>query len=244
MMNKNEKLINGVELNVFQYEMSKIKSTWSKVFLITILIQLISFMFFSVVGKFDGSSDTISSFQGIIALSNTVSMCGISIYGAVLLRKELVRFYVGDQRNRTFLFPVGRQELLMKKTSSFFVIVLTSFGSALFVAFIVEVILNLFLKFDSSNMIFEMYLGFVAIATSCSLLFLILILSEMISIWKQSEISTVITAVVLMLMFSNFSAMGLMNFPMITFISSVMMVLVLAWLFMEFSKSLKKMEVY
>lgn len=244
MMNKNEKLSNGVQLNIFQYEISKIKSTWSKVFLITIVIQLISFMFFSVVGKFDDSSDTISSFQGIIALSNTVSMCGISIYGSVLLRKELVRFYIGDQRNRTFLFPVDRKELLMKKTSSFFAIVLTSFGSGLFIAFIVEVILNLFLKFDSSNIIFEMYLGFVVIATSCSFLFLILILSEIISIWKQSEIATVITAVVLMLMFSNFSAIGLMDFPMVTFISSGMMGLVFAWLFMEFSKSLNKMEVY
>ncbi|MFC6347576.1 accessory regulator AgrC [Vagococcus carniphilus] len=244
MMNKNENVINDEKVNIFKYEMSKIKSTWSKVFLITIVIQLLSFMFFSVVGKFDGSSDTISSFQGIIALSNTVTMCGISIYGAVLLRKELVRFYIGDQRNRTFLFPVDRKDLIMKKTSSFFTIILTSFGSALFVSFIVEVVLNLFLKFDSSNIIFEMYLGFVVIVTSCILLFLILILSELISIWKQSEITTVITAVVLMLMFSNFSAMGLMNFPTVTFVSSVMMGLLFSWIFIEFSKTLNKMEVY
>lgn len=244
MMNKNENVINDEKVNIFKYEMSKIKSTWSKVFLITIVIQLLSFMFFSVVGKFDGSSDTISSFQGIIALSNTVTMCGISIYGAVLLRKELVRFYIGDQRNRTFLFPVDRKDLIMKKTTSFFTIILTSFGSALFVSFIVEVVLNLFLKFDSSNIIFEMYLGFVVIATSCILLFLILILSELISIWKQSEITTVITAVVLMLMFSNFSAMGLMNFPTVTFVSSVMMGLLFSWIFIEFSKTLNKMEVY
>lgn len=244
MMNKNENVINDAEVNIFKYEISKIKSIWSKVFLITIMIQLLSFMFFSIVGKFDGSSDTISSFQGIIALSNTVSMCGISIYGAVLLRKELVRFYIGDQRNRTFLFPVDRKDLIIKRTSSFFTIILTSFSSALFVSFIVEVVLNLFLKFDSSNISFEMSLGFVAIATSCSLLFLILILSEIISIWKQSEIATVITAVVLMLMFSNFSAMGLMNFPTATFVSSVMMVLLFAWIFIEFSKTLNKMEVY
>lgn len=82
------------------------------------------------------------------------------------------------------------------------------------------------------------------IAINCSLVYLILILSEIISIWKQSEISTIITAVVLMLMFSNFSAMGLMNFPELTLVSSVIMGLIVTWLFLEFSKNLKRMEVY
>ena len=82
------------------------------------------------------------------------------------------------------------------------------------------------------------------IAINCSLVYLILILSEIISIWKQSEISTIITAVVLMLMFSNFSAMGLMKFPELTLVSSVIMGLIVTWLFLEFSKNLKRMEVY
>lgn len=119
MMNKNRNVIDANEINIFKYELSKIKNAWLKVFLITTVIQLLSFMFFSVVGKLDGSADTISSFQGIIALSTTVSMCGISIYGAVLMRKELVIFYVGDQRNRTFLFPVDRKVLLVKKPAPF-----------------------------------------------------------------------------------------------------------------------------
>ena len=97
-------MISDSKLNVYRYELDKIKNVWFKVFLITLVIQMLFFMFFSFVGIFDESADTISSFQGIIALSNTVSMCGISIYGAVLLRKELVRFYVGNHRNRTFLF--------------------------------------------------------------------------------------------------------------------------------------------
>lgn len=140
------------KLNVYRYELDKIKNVWFKVFLITLVIQMLFFMFFSFVGIFDESADTISSFQGIIALSNTVSMCGISIYGAVLLRKELVRFYVGNHRNRTFLFPIDRKELLVKKTSSFYVIILSSFGSALLISFVTEVLLNLILKFHSSNL--------------------------------------------------------------------------------------------
>ena len=118
-------MISDSKLNVYRYELDKIKNVWFKVFLITLVIQMLFFMFFSFVGIFDESADTISSFQGIIALSNTVSMCGISIYGAVLLRKELVRFYVGNHRNRTFLFPIDRKELLVKKTSSFYVIILS-----------------------------------------------------------------------------------------------------------------------
>ena len=215
-------MISDSKLNVYRYELDKIKNVWFKVFLITLVIQMLFFMFFSFVGIFDESADTISSFQGIIALSNTVSMCGISIYGAVLLRKELVRFYVGNHRNRTFLFPIDRKELLVKKTSSFYVI----------------------LKFHSSNLFFEIYLGLITIVTSCSLLFVILILSEIISIWKQSEIASIITSVVLMLIYSNFSAMGLMNFPTITFLFSTIMGLMLVWLFLKFSDKLCDMEVY
>lgn len=244
-------MISDSKLNVYRYELDKIKNVWFKVFLITLVIQMLFFMFFSFVGVFDESADTISSFQGIIALSNTVSMCGISIYGAVLLRKELVRFYVGNHRNRTFLFPIDRKELLVKKTSSFYVIILSSFGSALLISFVTEVLLNLILKFHSSNLFFEIYLGFITIVTSCSLLFVILILSEIISIWKQSEIASIITSVVLMLIYSNFSAMGLMNFPTITFLFptitflfSTIMGLMLVWLFLKFSDKLCDMEVY
>lgn len=243
-MNKRENMISDSKLNVYRYELDKIKNGWFKVFLITLVIQMLFFMFFSFVGIFDESADTISSFQGIIALSNTVSMCGISIYGAVLLRKELVRFYVGNHRNRTFLFPIDRKELLVKKTSSFYVIILSSFGSALLISFVTEVLLNLILKFHSSNLFFEIYLGLITIVTSCSLLFVILILSEIISIWKQSEIASIITSVVLMLIYSNFSAMGLMNFPTITFLFSTIMGLMLVWLFLKFSDKLCDMEVY
>ena len=229
-------MISDSKLNVYRYELDKIKNVWFKVFLITLVIQMLFFMFFSFVGIFDESADTISSFQGIIALSNTVSMCGISIYGAVLLRKELVRFYVGNHRNRTFLFPIDRKELLVKKTSSFYVIILSSFGSALLISFVTEVLLNLILKFHSSNLFFEIYLGLITIV--------ILILSEIISIWKQSEIASIITSVVLMLIYSNFSAMGLMNFPTITFLFSTIMGLMLVWLFLKFSDKLCDMEVY
>ncbi|MGH2186179.1 accessory regulator AgrC, partial [Enterococcus faecalis] len=79
MMNKRENMISDSKLNVYRYELDKIKNVWFKVFLITLVIQMLFFMFFSFVGIFDESADTISSFQGIIALSNTVSMCGISI---------------------------------------------------------------------------------------------------------------------------------------------------------------------
>ncbi|EOI29997.1 hypothetical protein WQ3_01327 [Enterococcus faecalis EnGen0338] len=123
-------------------------------------------------------------------------------------------------------------------------IILSSFGSALLISFVTEVLLNLILKFHSSNLFFEIYLGLITIVTSCSLLFVILILSEIISIWKQSEIASIITSVVLMLIYSNFSAMGLMNFPTITFLFSTIMGLMLVWLFLKFSDKLCDMEVY
>ncbi|MGH2140807.1 accessory regulator AgrC, partial [Enterococcus faecalis] len=76
------------------------------------------------------------------------------------------------------------------------------------------------------------------------LLFVILILSEIISISKQSEIASIITSVLLILIYSNFSAMGLMNFATITFLFSTIMGLMPVWLFLKFSDKLCDMEVY
>lgn len=101
--------------SVFDYELSKLNNKRCSLFIMAITIQLLSFSFFVLVGKFDAGEDTISSFKGIIALSNTVTMCVYVIIGSVMLRKDLVRFYIGEQRNRLFLFPVDRKNLFIKK---------------------------------------------------------------------------------------------------------------------------------
>lgn len=101
--------------SVFDYELSKLNNKRCSLFIMAITIQLLSFSFFVLVGKFDTGEDTISSFKGIIALSNTVTMCVYVIIGSVMLRKDLVRFYIGEQRNRLFLFPVDRKNLFIKK---------------------------------------------------------------------------------------------------------------------------------
>ena len=59
-MNKRENMISDSKLNVYRYELDKIKNVWFKVFLITLVIQMLFFMFFSFVGIFDESADTIS----------------------------------------------------------------------------------------------------------------------------------------------------------------------------------------
>lgn len=100
--------------SVFDYELSKLNNKRFSLFIMAITIQLLSFSFFVLVGKFDTGEDTISSFKGIIALSNTVTMCVYVIIGSVMLRKDLVRFYIGEQRNRLFLFPVDRKNLFIK----------------------------------------------------------------------------------------------------------------------------------
>lgn len=63
-------------------------------------------------------------------------------------------------------------------------IILFSFGSVFFILFVIEVLFNLILKFYSLNLFFEIYFGFIIIVISCSLLFVILILLEIILIWK------------------------------------------------------------
>lgn len=232
------------QASIFSYEMSKIKNKSLFLFVMTVMIQLSSFIFFSIVGKFDKSDDTISSFQGIIALSNTVSMCAFAIIGSVLLRKELVRFYIGEQRNRIFLFPVDRKELLVKKTVSFQVMLLVSFGAGLIVSLLVALMSNLFLNFDSSGLIDDLIIGLVSVLVSCLLVYIILLCSEIVAIQKQSEIATVVSAVVFMLLFSNLSAVGIMNAPFITLPIVILLSLLASAGFNAFATSIKKMEAY
>lgn len=244
MMNKNKKNIKKSELSISKYEWSKMRNCWVKIFIITTVIQLLFFTFFSLVGKLDGNVDTISSFRGIIALSNTVSMCVIAVYGSVLLRKKVVKFYVGEQRNRIFLFPVDRKELLIKKTNAFFIMLLTSLSTALFFSLVIELMVNKVVKLDSRSLVEDGFIGLMSILVSCTLVYMILLLSEFVSLWKQSEISTIISSVVLMLIFSNFSAMGMLSFPIVTFFSSLIMAVCVCCFSVVCSTKIKKMEVY
>lgn len=243
MMNKKiERIKNTSKSSVFSYELSKLKSNYLILFSSTVMIQLLTFAFFTLVGKFDISEDTISSFQGIVALSNTVSMCAFSIVGSVLLRKELVRFYIGEHRNRLFLFPVDRKELLVKKNASFQIMSFVSFGAGLIVALMLEIMANLLLGFGPSGVVLDLTIGLVSAFISCLLVYSILTYSEMIAIWKQSEIATVVSAVVLMLLFSNLSAMGIMHFPFVTLVITVIMSVMTALGFNKFAASIKDME--
>ena len=44
-------MISDSKLNVYRYELDKIKNVWFKVFLITLVIQMLFFMFFLICGN-------------------------------------------------------------------------------------------------------------------------------------------------------------------------------------------------
>ena len=153
--------------SVFDYELSKLNNKRFSLFIMAITIQLLSFSFFVLVGKFDTGEDTISSFKGIIALSNTVTMCVYVIIGSVMLRKDLVRFYIGEQRNRLFLFPVDRKNLFIKKTFSVQAIILSSFVTGIIIALFIEIAANRLLHFDSPGIVADVTIGITSAVVSC-----------------------------------------------------------------------------
>ncbi|WP_120487380.1 accessory regulator AgrC [Brochothrix thermosphacta] len=228
--------------SVFDYELSKLNNKRFSLFIMAITIQLLSFSFFVLVGKFDTGEDTISSFKGIIALSNTVTMCVYVIIGSVMLRKDLVRFYIGEQRNRLFLFPVDRKNLFIKKTFSVQAILLSSFVTGIIIALFIEIAANRLLHFDSPGIVADVTIGITSAVVSCLLVFMIVIGSEIIAIWKQSEIATVVSAVVLMLLFSNISAIGLINFSFLTLVTVIVLSTLTLFIFDKFANSIETME--
>lgn len=243
-MNKNVKSDKTLEkLKMFQYEFKKIKKNRWPLLLITVALQFISFSFFCIVAKFDKSDDIIATFNGVLALSTTISVCGIAIFSSIILRKDLVRFYIGEHRNRIFLFPVDRKELFQKKTNAALAIILLSFGSASLIFIGGIILMNYILKLESSGIINEILVGIITIIVSCLVLYIILVLSEMLAIWKQSEITMIVSTVVLMLLFSNILAIGLMSFPIVTIIFLSLLASAVRVGFKFFSKKIRNMEV-
>lgn len=229
-----KKQADQVRLNfshIFRYESSKLHGSGKIIFCVTLFSQFISFLFFYLVGKLEVEDKLLSEFQSILALSTTVTMCVVCLVGAIFLRKNIVQQYIGAHRIRTFLYPIKRSRLFIIKTLAFMNKLLVPFFVGNLLLFALEVLFSYFFRLKDSNGENQILNGMGICIIYTLFVFSISLCSEIIAIWRQSEITVIITTVVSILIISNLSALGTINYLWITFIfSSLLAFLQIYWL--------------
>lgn len=233
----------GHKIKIFQYEVKKIKKLLPKIFVIGLVTQTTAFLFFLFIGKYEEHGKLFSSFIGLISLSTTLTICILSIVGAVFIRKLIVHLYIGNQRARMFLFPIKRSQLFLTKNVSFFLIFLLGSIFSLIVSFIFELLLYaIFNDPQSLSMIVFVHSILIKI-TCCLLLCSIITLSEIVAVRMQSETVTIITAVINIIGVSNIVVLGALNYTILTFILSVFIALIIGMTLITFTQRIEKTEI-
>ncbi len=103
-----------------KYESNKAKQYLKYLVILIPVVQIFSLSFFTLVGKFEKvDTDTIlQSVRGIVTLSSTVTLSIITIYVIYILNKNLISRYIGTFRERTYIYPSGRNEMFTGKLKS------------------------------------------------------------------------------------------------------------------------------
>ncbi|RLK62726.1 hypothetical protein D3H64_07980 [Atopobacter sp. AH10] len=101
------------------YEKHFSKTSFKNIALWTIVIHIFSLAFFSIVGKFEeiDADFILKSGKGIAVLASTVTLSFLTIYGIYIIDKRLVVRYTGDFRERSYIYPSGRENVFKKEHS-------------------------------------------------------------------------------------------------------------------------------
>ncbi|WP_235722583.1 hypothetical protein [Ligilactobacillus apodemi] len=100
------------------YELKKQTAYFKGILLANTLINAVSLIFFSLVGKFDTSTEANSILKdplGVVALSITVTISIAIIYGVLIFNRLLLKEYIKNSREITYLFPGGRSQIFISK---------------------------------------------------------------------------------------------------------------------------------
>ena len=158
-----------------RYELNKTKLYLKNIFLWILIAQILSLIFFTMIGKFE-KTDTdmiLQSSKGIITLSSTVTLTILTIYVTIILNKMLVVRYIGNFRERTYIYPSGRDTMFRNKL---YAILYRYISRFIFIMLIVNFVY--YFLFEGTN-IFSKPISIVGISFD---VFNIVVLSALVSI--------------------------------------------------------------
>lgn len=189
------------------YEHIKAKKSLKYIILIAALSHVFSLLFFTLVGRLDREeADTIlTSGRGIMTLSTTLTFSILSIYIVYIMNKNLMLRYIGNFRERTYIYPIGRDTMFINK--------LKALVYRYMYVYILELcLINLVYVFAVNNIdallsplaIFDNILSIICTVIMSALISLtVLLLSIMFGLRFQSTNSSLITSIILIAIVGN-----------------------------------------
>ncbi|ERJ82261.1 hypothetical protein HMPREF1987_01493 [Peptostreptococcaceae bacterium oral taxon 113 str. W5053] len=99
------------------YEKHMAKTNLKNIVLWIIVVHIFSLIFFSMIGKFEkiDSDFILKSGEGIAVLSSTVTLSVLTIYGIYVINRKLITRYIGNFREKSYIYPSGRENIFKEK---------------------------------------------------------------------------------------------------------------------------------
>lgn len=208
---------------------------------------LVALYFFAIVGRFDDSADSamFGSHDAVIALSFTVALCVMAIYGSVIYARFVVSDYIGNRRVQLYSYPGGRSPLFLAKNAAFVAATVCStaagFSVATFVFFVTELVAPIVGGGGGG-------LGWIVTAltgaTNAVLLAAsVALVAGVIGIRRQSTVSAVVAAIIVVALLGNGVAVSLNSSAWLSWVISVAGVCVAVFLVSGQSRRIRVDEV-
>lgn len=102
-----------MEQNLIQFEWQKTRRHFKYFPFIISCVQILALLFFTIVGKLDteSSGSVLQNPLGVISLSNTLSGAVSVVYVLFVANHYFLNRYIGLERERTYIYPLGRKTL-------------------------------------------------------------------------------------------------------------------------------------
>lgn len=191
-----------------RYEFHKQATSFRGVTVTNAIVNLISLIFFSLVGHFEKSEthSILTDATGIMTLSATLTLSVAVIYGVIIGNKQVLKHYIGQAREQSFLFPNGRTTIFRNRLDAMCLHFLLSilpvlvFENLIFYAFAnaLRIELSAFLAYCLKMLVIAVFVSFFS-------LFLVVI-SLIVGQQLQSTTTSVISAILLVAIFGNIVA--------------------------------------
>ena len=173
-----------------------------------ILVNLSALIFFSLVGHFERSQEDsiLTDSTGIMTLASTLTVSVAVIYGVVILNRLLLKDYIGNAREISFLFPGGRFEIFLSKVISLSIHCLMSLSPILLLENLIFYFVGVSLGFLSPGL-FGYVLKDICVSIFAGLFVLIVVLASiLVGQVTQSINIPIIVSIFIVSIMGNFVA--------------------------------------
>lgn len=191
----------------FKYEVGKIKKVFKNLFFWILIVQTLSLIFFTTVGKFEvnDTDDILQNGKGIITLSITITLTVVTIYAVMLINRVLIIRYIGNFRERTYSYPTGRNQMFRAKIYAFIYKYMVAFVICTLLVntiYILFSIITSFINFTTQVYVFLPNIVLLSALVSIT----IILLSSIFGIYYQSTNLCLITSIILIVLVGNLVA--------------------------------------